>query len=85
MFAVYRVWCNFFHGNKRFGDETDRKFVASGAANVRGHFCTFGFILAKEWELEDTNHIIALFGEFQSGYAWITPARKIDFLLRSSR
>lgn len=48
MFAVYRVRCNFFHGNKRFGDETDREFVTSAAAIVRGYLGTLAFIPAKE-------------------------------------
>lgn len=48
MFAVYCVRCNFFHGNKRFGDETDREFVRSAAAIVRGYLGTLTFIPAKE-------------------------------------
>lgn len=43
MRAVYKVRNNFFHGNKRLGDPTDRKFVTSGAAIVRGYLGTLGF------------------------------------------
>jgi len=44
LYAVYRVRCNFFHGNKRLGDETDRAFVASGATIIRNYLGTLDFI-----------------------------------------
>ena len=44
LYAVYRVRCNFFHGNKRLGDEVDRAFVAYGATIIRNYLGTFGFI-----------------------------------------
>lgn len=44
MKAVYKVRCNFFHGNKRLGNPTDREFVDCSAKIIRGYLGTLGFI-----------------------------------------
>ena len=44
MDAVYRVRCNFFHGNKRLGDPIDQKFVTSASTIVRGFLGTFDYL-----------------------------------------
>lgn len=41
--AVYRVRCNFFHGNKQLGDPEDREFVTSGAMIIRKYLGTLGY------------------------------------------
>ena len=43
LYAVYRVRCNFFHGNKKLGDGTDRKFVTAGAIIIRKYLETLGY------------------------------------------
>lgn len=47
LYAVYRVRCNFFHGNKKLGDPTDRKFVTSGATIIRGYLSTLGLFPSR--------------------------------------
>ena len=44
LYAVYRVRCNFFHGNKRLGDPTDRLFIASASIIIRNYLGTLNFL-----------------------------------------
>lgn len=45
IWTVYKVRCNFFHGEKKLHDAEDRRLVTSAAAIVRGYLSTVGFPL----------------------------------------